>query len=270
VRFYPIGVAVMAALLVACSANNNGKKPALTAVGDTGRATVAAGVASPAAAVDPTLAATSAPTASPSPVPTATRPPTPSPTPAPQALQIEAKGYGQSRMRVGWGFVVTNPNSLAAQRSQYQVAAFDANGTVLTTDQGYIEVIAPGQRVGIAGDLFLKQGEQIARMDVQVKTGDLKNLPQQGALSAEGATYKPDQFLPRVTGLVKSTYAQDLKNVEVFAIAYDADSAIIGGGLAFVQFVPASGQTAVEASLTASATPAKVELFPIVTILSGN
>ena len=104
-------------------------------------------------------------------------------------------------------------------------------------------------------------------MDVQVKAGKFSKSEALPSFTVEGATYRPGTS-PKVVGVIKSPYTKDAKSVRTSAIAYDAEGKIIGGGFTFVDFIPASGQTAVEVTINASAAPAKVELYPMLSNLS--
>ena len=206
------------------------------------------------------------PTATLEPSPTA---PPPTPTPAPQILAIVTHGFGQDERSVGWAFIVENPNAdLAIVNSRYQVAAYDASGTVLETDSGYIPIVLPGERLGIASELFLNEGQVVERIDVQVKTGRFEPLEVTSLFATENVTYLPDRYFPKVTGIVVSSATRDLENLRVSAIAYDAAGNIIGGGFTYVDFVPALGRAAVEVSVTVSAAPARVELYPTISRLT--
>ncbi|MBP7694484.1 MAG: hypothetical protein KA764_21365, partial [Anaerolineales bacterium] len=97
----------------------------------------------------------------------------PSPTPEPQALQLAAQGFGQDGRQVGYAFIVTNPNpGLAIESSQFQVAFYNADGTVLETDSGYLELMLPGQKLGVGGVVFLDEGATAAKLEVQLSDGD--------------------------------------------------------------------------------------------------
>lgn len=211
---------------------------------------------------------TAAPTATPA--PTATEEPEPTPTPAPQALNVIAKGFGQGEYgSLGFGFIVENPNpGLAVEDSRYQVAVYDANGTVIGTDSSYITVLFPGQKLGIAGQVFLPDGATAASIDVQVKPGQYEPFDPVPTFTTENVQYVGDQYFPKVTGIVKSPYQKDLEHIRVSAIAYDANGAIIGGGFTFLDFVPAGGQAAAEVSVTTTGAPASVEMYPSISGLT--
>jgi hypothetical protein len=200
--------------------------------------------------------------------PTPTVPP-PTPTPAPQNLTIVAHGFGQDERSVGYAFIVENPNSgLAVVNSRYQVAAYDASGIVLTTDSGYIPIVLPGERLGIASDFYLNEGQVVDRVEVQVRTGDFEPLDVTSLFTTENVAYIADEYFPKVTGVVVSSATRDLESIRISAVAYDEAGNIIGGGFAYLDFVPAGGRAAVEASITTSAPPARVELYAAISGLT--
>lgn len=262
-RVIALILAAVLALTTACGTSGTDvAREALSATpsgpqasGDTGAATT-----------EPTPTATVAPSPTTAPTPTSA----PTPTPAPQALAVLAKGFGQGEYgSASYAFIVENPNpGLAVEDSQYQVAAYDANGTVIKTDSGFITILFPGEKLGIAGDLYLPDETQIDRLDVQVKPGRFEPFDQRPEFTTENVAYVPDDYFPKVTGIVKSPYQKDLENIRVAAVAYDEAGNIIGGGFTYLDFVPANGQAAVEVSITTSGVPATVELYPTISGLT--
>jgi len=191
----------------------------------------------------------------------------PSPT-GPPGLRVVTSGFGQNGQEIEAGFIVENTGSSALESSQYQVTAYASDETVLTTNTNYIAAILPGQRLGIGTDLFESDKTPVARLDVQVKAGttSTKNLPP--AFTTDKATLKPDKTSPHVIGIVRSSYTKDIKNIRVSAILYDGTGRIIGAGFTFADFIPANGQSAVDMSVTYTGTPAKVELYAVLSSLS--
>jgi hypothetical protein len=83
-------------------------------------------------------------------------------------------------------------------------------------------------------------------------------------LSAEQATFLPDPNFPKVAGVIKSSWENDIQGVIVTAIAYDKSGTIVGSGTGVASLVPANGQVAVEVSIDMVGVPAKVELYATV------
>ncbi len=260
-----MSIVLLATLLAACG------EPA-TNLADT------SGTAESRTAVTPTAAAvtsTATPADIPTPLPTATSAstPTPQPTPTPTAkqLSVQTTGFAQETdgRTVGWAFTVENPNdSLAVESTEYQVAFSDANGTIILTYSGYIELMLPSEKTGVAGTSLLPENTRVDKIDVTLNQGQVSQTGSNVAFSTDKVTLLPNDYLPRVTGVVTNPYNRDLQDLRLSAIAYDSNGAIIGAGYSFLHFIPAKGTAAGSVSVIASAQPDHVELFAAVTSLT--
>ena len=188
-----------------------------------------------------------------------------------QSLILVAKGFGagEGAIALGYSFLVDNPNAaLAAKNTSFQVAAFDAAGDVVATDQNYITLILPGERRGIGGHFYLPKGKTVARIDVQLQPKDFTASSTSATFTTERALFIPDKIFPKVTGIIHSPFKQDMNQVSVSAVPFDANGNIIGGGFGLVDFIPAGGQTAVELLVETSGVPARVELYAGITVFT--
>lgn len=186
-----------------------------------------------------------------------------------EPLRLEASGYGQDDSQVGYGLLVKNPSpGHAIENSQYRAAVFAEDGSVLGVDEGYIKLVLPDQTLGIGATLGVPEGANVTKIVVQVKSGVAQETEALPFFTSENASFKPNDYFPSVTGIVKSPYGKDVKNLRVSALAYNAESEIIGGGFTFVDFVPSNGQAAVDVSIRLAGTPAQVELYPALSGLS--
>jgi hypothetical protein len=200
-----------------------------------------------------------------------TAPPTAPRTAAPEreALELEASGFGQDENELGYSFVVVNPNPTHAVTStEYQAAFYDDAGTVIATDTGFIELLLPGQTLGLAGLQYVDEDVKAARLEVQLNDGVFEASEPLDTFSVDRVAYLDDENFPKVVAMVKSPYTKDVDDVRVAAVVYDDTGAIIGGGFTFVNFIPAGGETAIAMSITASAKPSRLELYPAITSLS--
>jgi hypothetical protein len=214
------------------------------------------------------LAPTSVPTTTPRPVNT----PVPSPSAAPvtptaapaASLKVVEQGFGQNDRSIGFAFVVENSDpKMAVDFSQYRISAFDATGKVMRTDASYIPVVFPGQRIGIAGEFALAQDARIVNVDFTLTPGRARPFDGGSPITTENVSFQgsPDTG-EIVTGIVKNAYAQDIRNVQVYAIAYDGRGVIIGGGQKLVDRAPgAGGQAPVDVTITTVGIPTRVELY---------
>jgi hypothetical protein len=85
-------------------------------------------------------------------------------------LSVAKSGFGQNGKLVDIAFLVDNSGP-TLEDSQFQVAAYGGDGTVLGSDSGYISLVLQGQRLGVAKDIYINADTGVARIDVQVKAG---------------------------------------------------------------------------------------------------
>ena len=217
--------------------------------------------------VEPTTAPTGETEAQPT--PTSQPPPTDTPLPEPEAIQVVAQGFGQDERDLSFAFLVENPNpGFAFEGSQYQAAAYDDAGTVLETDSGYIQLILPGQTLGVAGTMWLDESVTVSKIEVQLLEGDPVATDPIPTFAVESSTYYAGEYSDAATGIINSPYNVDLRNIRVSAVLYDGAGEIIGGGFTFLNFILANGSTGVEVSVTTSGDVASVELYPTVSGLT--
>jgi hypothetical protein len=204
--------------------------------------------------------------------PTAVPEPTeipPTPTPVPEPITVTKYGFGQDGIEVGYAFLVENPNpGLSFEDSQYQVAAFDANGTVIDTDSGYLTVLLPGQTLGVANSMYVDEGVTVASIDVQLNAGDAEATDPLPTFSVDSISYYPDEYFSSVTGLVTSPYNRAFEDVRVSAVLYNEAGDIIGGGFTYLDFILANDSAGVEFSVTSAGDVASYELYPSISGLS--
>jgi hypothetical protein len=191
------------------------------------------------------------------------------PTPQPEPINIISQGFGQNKQELGYAFIVENPNAgYAFETSQYQIAAYDANGTVVKTDSGYIELILPGQKLGIGGTTYLDEGVTVAKIEVQLNAGDAEATDLATTFTIDKIVYRPNDMFPKVSGVITNPFDRDVTDLRVSAVAYNEAGEIIGGGFTYVNFMLAKGTTGVDFSITSAGQVAKVELYPTVSGLS--
>ena len=162
-------------------------------------------------------------------------------------------------------FIVENPNQkIAFEGSRYQVAIYDEEGTVLGTAFGWISILFPMERLGVVAFTTVPGARDVAELDVQIYPGrSVETELTKNPITAEGVTYVPKGFIPKVTGTINNPMARSVDNLWIYAVAYDEEGRIVGGGVnRFVNFVPARGQTGVEVEVASRGEPAKVELYP--------
>jgi hypothetical protein len=169
---------------------------------------------------------------------------------------------------LGYGFTIRNENTAeAAESVSIQIAFQDAAGTVVATDNTSISYLGPGEHTGVAGSSFASTAKTATKMTVQALPSKWTVIGPVPNFTFTGTAYLAEQFSTKVTGIIKSPFAKDYKLVRVSAIGVNAAGAIVGGGYAFVDFVPANGTAAVSISYTGT-TPANVALYGQLSSLS--
>jgi hypothetical protein len=180
-----------------------------------------------------------------------------------EAFQLIGSWFRQEYSTLFFAFVFENPNpSLAFEGNIYQVMAYDAAGTVLGTYSHVLPVVFPGQRLGVAGFMPLLTEAQVDKVDIQVSPGAGKASELVGGpFSTEQVTFSHDPLQSKVTGIVKSALDNDVETIWLTAIAYDEKGAIVGGGEAQLDSVPANGRAPASVDVETTGEPTSVELY---------
>lgn len=194
-------------------------------------------------------------------VPKATVKPKASATPklVAQELVLLEQGFGQKDQEVAYGMVIENPGDTALIDSQYQVTIYDAEGTVLDTDQGYMALVLAGQRLGIAGTVYLNEGQVADKIEIVLESGEAAETDFNAPLTTDKVIYNEGEYISMALGLVSNPFDLEVGNVDVWGIAYDAAGNIIGGGNNTLNFITAGSSSGIALSITSKGTVARVE-----------
>ncbi len=180
-----------------------------------------------------------------------------------EAFQLAGSWFRQEYSTLYFAFVFENLNpSLTFEGNTYQVAAYDAAGTVLGTYSHVLSVVFPGQRLGVAGFMSLLTEAQVSKVDVQVIPGQSQASElSEDPFATERVAFSLDPVQSKVTGIVKSALDKDVETVWLTAIAYDEKGTMVGGGEGRLDFVPAGGQAPASVEVKTLGQPARVELY---------
>jgi hypothetical protein len=195
--------------------------------------------------------------------------PVQSPSPQPESIQLISQGAGQNDRELGYGFIVKNPNlNYAYDTSQYQIAVYNAEGTVIKTDSGYIALMLPGQQLGVGGTMYLDEGMTAAKIEVQLNDGMATVSDLSNTFTVDKVFYKSDKNFPHVRGVITNPYNKDITDLRISAVLYDDAGNIIGGGYTFLNFIQSNNSTGVDFSVASNGNVSRVELFPTLSGLS--
>ena len=205
---------------------------------------------------------------------------TTSTTEAPRQIEIVNKGFTQLKPDIignsylSYAAIVRNPNAAQiASRIQVNSSFYDAAGTVVKAKSDNITALGPGESAAVGP---IGGGEQAAgavRMEVTARVSEWIPLttvsPGRFAFEGVATRARPGGYGQTTTGTIVSSFASDLKSVQLVAVYYDRNGGVIGGAFTFVDFVPAGGKLGAEVVST-QAVPgiARSELYAAVTNLS--
>lgn len=177
-------------------------------------------------------------------------------------------GFSQLDIEVSFGFLVVNRNlSFAVEDSRYRLTAFNEEGFVIAVDEGRIDLVLPGQTMGLGRSLFIENEESVDRIDLVIQNGtavltpplplfEIQNLAVAGADGATG-----------LTGQIFNPFDKLLKDISLYVIYFDQDGQIIGGSSGNLDMLPAAGSASVDMNISAAVSPVTTQLFASVSAL---
>jgi hypothetical protein len=189
--------------------------------------------------------------------------------PGGRPLTRGAYGFGQRGTQLGYAFLLENPNeALVVREIHYHVTAYNAMGEVLATDDGRLDVLLPGEKLGVGGNLLLDHEEPIRQVEVAILPGKYQLSAGIPPFRVVDAVYHDDVVQPYATGRLTNPYTQNATHLRLSAVAYNASGEIIGGGYAPLESAPAQGEVTAEVPVVSSEVPARVELYATRTTLT--
>ena len=177
-------------------------------------------------------------------------------------IQLEGFGFGSDDYATGYGVVLYNPNdAVAAINSSYMVIGYDADGRVLEVSEGYLDLLQPGESKGVAGGFYFADPQKVDHATVFVHPGEYIEMSPIPWFDVDQISYSEEGGLKSVFATVSNPYDQDQEFASVYAVLYDAEGTIIGGGTGYIDLLPASGSAEVEVYVYGGADPADIRIF---------
>ncbi|MCB8969001.1 MAG: hypothetical protein H6660_19150, partial [Ardenticatenaceae bacterium] len=178
--------------------------------------------------------------------------------------------FVQDDSEVAFSFFIDNPSTdMSVEDSTYEATLYDADGNVLETENGYVDLLLPGQQTLIADSVYLSDDAVVAQLAVTFTYGDETTVDiAPDFLAVANPAYYADEYFPIATGVLSSQLEQIITDVRVNAVAFDADGNVVGSGYSYTDFVPAGGSTGASIYMTVGGDVDHVELYPLVTSLS--
>lgn len=176
--------------------------------------------------------------------------------------------FDPARREGTFAAIVENPHAgWLAQGVQVNVSFLDESGAVAGTDQGFVDLVLPGQRVAVGALFFDAPTVPITALDVTLDVARWRETsPFEGQLTtAEVETVEAEFSGVRTTFLLRSSFDEPLTDVGVTAVYRNAFGGIVGGSDTFVDLLEPGVDTPVEISLLANVDVEAItatELYP--------
>lgn len=191
-------------------------------------------------------------------------------------VKVIRQGYGRISdfYHVGFQFMHgSTGRPMLLDYVNYTATAYDAAGNVLAWDSGYTTNVFPNRET--AGYSYLDLSGAQAELDrIEVKAYGAYSSYAQGfydeslvengyPLSAEEVGFSSsDETHAKASGTIRNHWDMHFIEVEVIALAFDENDAIIGAGIEVFDDMPGGYQTPVTVNMIVSGDPQRVELHP--------
>jgi len=123
----------------------------------------------------------------------------------------------------------TDPQS-TLEDVKYTIYAYNASGTQVGNDIGYIQFFFPDQIIGVVNEIWLDEGVSVDSVSVDWIIGDTNvyndfDYP----FVIENSKYYSGDSGNYITGVIKNNADQIYTDLRVNAVAYNANDLVIGG-----------------------------------------
>lgn len=194
-------------------------------------------------------------------------------------LEVVKSGYSKNKggTLASYGAIIRNPNKdKIAENIDVTITLFgDQNQVIASSSMDKIPYLEPEKEIGIGNEIGISpEGANISKIEVQARPSKWsKKTKDMAGFQFENVNFiKGDDYGSNVTGIIKSTFSKDLKDIQVSTIYFDQNENIIGGNSTYVDFVPANGQTSFQVyptELELKNNIAKVQAYGEVTSLTA-
>lgn len=182
------------------------------------------------------------------------------------AATLEVSGYGQDGDYIWVTSIVRNDSDQVGQFVTVSYNLLDEAGTLLATETQVESFHEVGQRLAVGTQVDAPAAGTVASVEATLSVEDLGG----GAdvqypdlvLQPGPVTVGEDEFGGRTaSGTLSNPSAETVDGARVGFVCLDAAGAVIGGGAAYPDLLPPSGEILVEATVLTSADPASCEML---------
>jgi hypothetical protein len=191
--------------------------------------------------------------------------------------EVLSKWFSQSssdRAVVNIAFLVENPNpDVDLVRSEYQVLAYDKAGLTLSTRTVFIDLLPAGQKMAEVDTMIVKDTDTVDKIEIIPSQPGESQAPTnpQRLLSAGQVKYTHYRDWDIVSGLIKNSQNQEMDELGVNALVFDANEQIIGAGKSDDSyFAPGNSQVPMAIRVETKGTVARAEFYPFSQSINSN
>jgi hypothetical protein len=183
-------------------------------------------------------------------------------------LSLLDSGFSQQDIEFSYGFLYVNRNpSFAVEDSLYRLTAFNDEGDVIAVDEGKINLILPGQTLGMGKLLFIENEEVVDRIDLAIQPGSAVLSPDIPSFEVQDLELGEAGNRIDLSGQILNPFDKILENISLYIIFFDQDGLIIGGSSDNLELLPAADSIPVELNIQSPVTPVSAQLFASVKAL---
>ncbi|MFZ3070801.1 MAG: FxLYD domain-containing protein [Anaerolineaceae bacterium] len=154
---------------------------------------------------------------------------------------------------------------------QFEVLGLDAAGNRIAQEFGGITYLFPRQTTGLVRSFDLIAGVETTSVEVHFTGGTPdQKLKYQQPFTITNPTFFGEDKTATLTGWLENRDDLTYTEIELNAIAYNANGEIIGGGNANAEFVPPEDRIGVSVPVAITEVPARVEIYPWISSYSAS
>lgn len=179
-----------------------------------------------------------------------------------QPLKVTASGYALNGSLLTYAAIIENPNAAyLVDQSVLAVNAYAADGKFLSGLPLPLFNVLPGQKLGVSQELKLCDGDVLDHIELAIGSGEYTTAQPTSYFASENVAWEGGA----VNGDLVNQSGREIKVFYAVAVVYDAAGQIIGGGSQTVNAIAADGRATVHVPVTVDGTPARAELYGVLT-----
>ncbi|MGV8049202.1 MAG: hypothetical protein AB2L21_02440 [Anaerolineaceae bacterium] len=155
---------------------------------------------------------------------------------------------------------------------QFEVLALDAAGNRIAQEIGSIEYLFPRQTSGLVRTFDLISGVETNSVEIHFNGGimDTDLDYRQPFTITNPVLFTDSDEISLINGWLTNEDDLTYTEIELNAVAYNANGEIIGGGNTYAEFVPAEDKIGISIPSLVSGTAVRVEIYPWISAYSAS